>query len=108
MIGHKVTVTIDRPLGSTHPRYHDMIYPINYGYVEGIFASDGYEQDAYILGIDIPLATFSGIVIAVIHRYDDIEEKWVVAPANKLFTIEDIRKATEFTEKYFDIDIRMK
>ena len=48
MIGDIVTVTIDRPLGSYHPEYKDMYYPINYGYIEGIIAPDGEEQDAYV------------------------------------------------------------
>ena len=37
-------------LGSYHPEHKDMYYPINYGYVEGVLAPDGEEQDAYILG----------------------------------------------------------
>ena len=47
MIGTVVKVTVDRPLGSYHPEHKDMYYPINYGYVEGIIAPDGEEQDAY-------------------------------------------------------------
>ena len=52
VIGRTVTVTVDRPLGSYHPEHKNMYYPINYGYVEGIMAPDGEEQDAYILGVD--------------------------------------------------------
>ena len=55
MLSKMVTVKIDRPLGSAHPDYPDMIYPVNYGYVEGIIAPDGEEQDAYVLGVDEPL-----------------------------------------------------
>lgn len=29
-----------------------MYYPINYGYIEGVMAPDGEEQDAYILGVN--------------------------------------------------------
>ena len=54
MIGRKVKVTVDRPLGSRHPEYTDMVYPVNYGYIAGIIAPDGEEQDAYILGVDHP------------------------------------------------------
>lgn len=35
LIGKIVTVTVDRPLGSYHPKHKDMYYPINYGYIEG-------------------------------------------------------------------------
>ncbi len=48
-------VVVDRPLESYHPQYKDMYYPINYGFVEGIIAPDGDEQDAYILRIDVPV-----------------------------------------------------
>ena len=38
IIGTQVNITIDRPLGSSHPKLSDLIYPVNYGYVEGIIA----------------------------------------------------------------------
>ena len=103
MIGRIVTVTIDRPLGSCHPKHPDIYYSVNYGYIEGIIAPDGEEQDAYILGVDIPLQTFTGEVIAVIHRKDDVEDKWVVAPEGMTFSQEEIEELTRFQERYFDI-----
>lgn len=105
MIGKKVTVMVDRPLGSYHPEHKDIYYPVNYGYIEGIIAPDGEEQDAYILGIDEPVETFTGIIIAVIHRNDDVEEKWVVAPEGVTFSKEEIWKQVEFQEQYFDSEI---
>ncbi len=68
-------------------------------------APDGEEQDAYILGVEFPQQEFIGKVIAIIHRYDDIEEKWVVAPIDMTFTIEEIRKQVHFQEQYFNIKI---
>ena len=41
IIGKTVKGIIDRPLGSCHPQFPNMVYPINYGYVEGIIAGDG-------------------------------------------------------------------
>ncbi|MBR2730749.1 MAG: inorganic diphosphatase [Clostridia bacterium] len=102
MLGQKVRVTVDRPLGSCHPQHENLYYPINYGYIEETLAPDGEAQDAYILGVDQPLAEFEGIVIAVIHRTDDIEEKWVVAPEETSFTKEEIENAVRFQEQYFD------
>ena len=107
MIDKTVTVTVDRPLGSYHPKHPDIYYPINYGYIEGILAPDGEEQDAYILGVDIPVETFTGTVIAIIHRFDDVEEKWVVAPEGMTFTKAEIETLTRFQEQYFDSEIRM-
>jgi len=101
MIGKIVTVTVDRPLGSYHPEYNDLYYPINYGYVEGIIAPDGEEQDAYILGISEPVDKFTGKVIAVIRRKDDVEEKWVVCPENMSFTKDEIADKVRFQEQYF-------
>lgn len=106
VIGRIVKVIVDRPLGSYHPKYKDMYYPINYGFVEGVIAPDGEEQDAYILGIDVPLKEFVGKVIAIIHRYDDVEEKWVVAPEDTSFTKDEIMKQVEFQEKYYKSEVR--
>lgn len=55
-----------RPLGSCHPEHKDMHYPVNYGYVEGIIAPDGEEQDVYILGVYEAVEKFTRKVIAII------------------------------------------
>lgn len=107
MIGHMVTVVVDRPLGSRHPRHRDILYPVNYGYIPGIMAPDGEEQDAYILGPGEPVKEFVGRVIAIIHRFDDVEEKWVVAPEGASFTREEILAQVAFQEQYFQSEIRM-
>ena len=108
MIGAIVTVTVDRPLGSYHPEHKDMYYPVNYGYIKGITAPDGEEQDAYILGVDKPVSKFTGKVIAIVHRYNDVEEKWVVAPEGKVFSAEEIKEQIAFQEQYFQSEVRMK
>lgn len=102
MIGKIVTVTVDRAMGTYHPEYPDMYYPVNYGYIKGIIAPDGEEQDAYILGVDHPVKTFTGKIIAIIRRNDDIEEKWVVAPEKSSFSKDDIIEKTFFQEQYYD------
>jgi inorganic pyrophosphatase len=84
-----------------------MIYPINYGYVEGEIAGDGEWQDAYVLGTDKPIKSISGTVIARIHRENDVEDKLVVAPEGVTFTAEEIIRLTEFQEKYFNITLKM-
>ena len=107
MIGKIVKVIVDRPLGTFHPKYKDIFYSVNYGFIPGIIAADGEEQDAYILGIDEPVAEFTGKVIAIIHRFDDVEEKWVVSAENISFSKSEIEKLVYFQEKFFDIEIRM-
>ena len=107
MIGKVVKVIVDRPLGSYHPTHKDIYYPINYGYIEGIIAPDGEEQDAYILGVHTPVKEFTGKVIAIIHREDDIEEKWVVVPDDMNFSKEEIMEQVRFQEQYFKSSIKM-
>jgi inorganic pyrophosphatase len=107
MIGSIVTVTVDRPLGSYHPEHPELYYPINYGFIEGILAADGEEQDAYILGVYEPVAEFTGRVIAIIHRENDVECKWVVAPEGACFTREEIKELTLFQEQYFNSEISL-
>ncbi|MDE7295054.1 MAG: inorganic diphosphatase [Oscillospiraceae bacterium] len=107
MLGEIVKVTVDRPMGSYHPEYRDMYYPINYGYIEGIIAPDGEEQDVYILGVNEAVSEFTGKVIAVIHRLDDVEDKWVAAPEGTAFTEEEIRTLTYFQEQYYKSEIIM-
>lgn len=107
MIGSTITVTVDRPLGTYHPKHNDIFYTINYGYVENLIALDGEEQDAYIIGVDTPVESFTGKVIAVIHRLNDVEDKLVIAPKNSTFTKEEIFELVSFQEKFFDIEIIM-
>lgn len=42
------------------------------------------------LGVDEAVEKFTGTIIAIVHRNDDIEEKWVVAPEGMSFTKEEI------------------
>lgn len=104
-IGDEIEVIIDRPVGSYHPDYKNLYYPINYGYVEGIIAHDGEEQDVYLLGIKEPIDKYKATIIAVIHRLNDVEDKWVAAPKGLTFSIEEIRTLTYFQEQYFEIEI---
>ena len=46
-------------------------------------------------------------MIAIIHRFDDVEEKWVVAPEKVSYTKEEIEKMVHFQEQYFQSEIRM-
>lgn len=105
MIGAVVTVTVDRPMGSFHPEHKDIFYPINYGYIKGVIAPDGEEQDAYILGVDKPVEKFTGKIIAIIHRLDDSEDKWVVCPENMTYSKEEIAQLVKFQEQFFKTEI---
>ena len=100
--GKMVDILIDRPLGSSSPEKHtDMIYPVNYGYVPDIFSADGEEADVYLLGVSQPVEKYKGRVIAVIHRLDDVEDKWIAAPTGATLPPDEIEKAVNFQVEVF-------
>lgn len=41
-------IVIDRPAGSTHPHYPNLVYPIDYGYLDGTTTVDGGGLDCWI------------------------------------------------------------
>lgn len=102
-LGKTVRVMVDRPVGYRHG---DILYPVNYGYIPGLMAADGEEQDAYILGVTEPLDVFDGQVIAVVCRRDDCEDKLVVAPVGQRYHQGEIARAVHFQEQFFDTRIR--
>ncbi|MDD3016477.1 inorganic pyrophosphatase [Pseudolactococcus chungangensis] len=100
-----LAVTIDRPVGFNH---HGTIYPVNYGYVAEVIGGDGEAQDVYILTEDDkPLESFIGQLIAVVHRADDVETKWVVTDFGKSYIADDIMTRIAFMEQYFESTIEM-
>lgn len=105
IIGQTVRVEIDRPLGSVHPKYPNLYYPINYGFVPGVLGGDGAEQDIYLLGVCEPVKTYLCRVIGVIHRLDDVEDKWVCAPEGMTFSREEILEQTAFQEQFFHSEL---
>lgn len=96
-----VTIEIDRPLNSKHPKY-SFVYGLNYGYIPNTISGDGEELDAYILGISEPLQEFTGRCIAVIHRLNDDDDKLIVVPDGQNFSNEEIEKLVNFQEKWFE------
>lgn len=98
-LGKKVTVKIDRPLGTNHPK-HGFMYMVNYGFIPNTISGDGEELDAYILGVFEPVEYFEGEVIAIIHRTND-DDKLVVVPSGKKYSNEAIIALTEFQERFF-------
>ena len=104
-LGKTVTISIDRPMGSIHPKHDNILYPINYGYIPGILGGDGKELDVYLLGVDVPVSEFTGKIIGIVHRHNDEEDKLVMAPEGTSFTAEEIADAVRFQEQYYDSEI---
>ena len=99
-IGKVIKMKIDRPLGSIHPK-HGFIYPVNYGYIEGVISGDGEELDCYLLGVFNPVEEYEGKCIAVLHRLDDNDDKLIVVPLDKEYDARQIDALVEFQEQYF-------
>ncbi len=106
-LGVKVEVTMDRPLGTKHPK-HDFVYEVNYGFVEGVKAPDGEDLDAYFLGVAEPLEKSEGEVIAIIHRKNNDDDKLVVVPEGMNFTDDEIMKQVHFQEQWFESEVIRK
>jgi inorganic pyrophosphatase len=66
-------ITIDRPKGSAHPRFPDLIYPIDYGYINETKSQDGQGIDVYC-GDDETLGIV-GIICTVDNMKKDSEVK---------------------------------
>ncbi len=95
-----VSVKIDRPIGSRHPKY-DYIYPVNYGYVPNTISGDGEELDCYVLGVFEPLKEFDGKCIALIHRVNDNDDKLIIVPKDRKMDNKEIEALIEFQERFF-------
>ena len=104
-LGKTVKIVIDRPLGSSHPKFPELIYPVNYGYIPGTVGGDGEEIDVYLLGVNKPVSEYTAKIIGVIYRRDDAEQKLVAAPEGVVMHQGEIAEAVHFQEKYFKAEI---
>lgn len=104
-LGKTVRISIDRPIGSAHPKYKSLIYPINYGFISNVWSEDGEELDVYLLGVDKPKKEFTGKIIGIVYRKDDIEDKLVMAPEGMKFTQNEIAEQVYFQERYYEIEV---
>lgn len=100
-LGKEVSIEIDRPLGTRHPK-HGFMYMLNYGFIPNTISGDGEEIDAYLVGEFEPVEKSDGKVIAIIHRINDDDDKLIVSKEGKEYSDDAIRALTEFQEKFFE------
>lgn len=85
LLGERLSVCVDRPLGSAHPLFpHGEPYAVTYGFLPGTRSGDGEPIDAHLVGWPAPIergAAVDGAVIALVVREDDDEDKLIVVPA---------------------------
>ena len=65
-------LTIDRPRGARHPAHASIIYPMDYGYVNGAIGSDRENLDVFLGAANTGLA---GAIVSTDHRKGDREFK---------------------------------
>jgi inorganic pyrophosphatase len=72
-------ITIDRKMGSAHPSFEDILYPIDYGFLNYTMSADGQEVDVFVGTARTGLA---GAILATDHRRQDREIKllWNCSP----------------------------
>ncbi len=100
-LGKEVSIEIDRPLGTRHPK-HGFMYMLNYGFIPNTISGDGDEFDGYFGGDFEPVEKSDGKVIAIIHRINDDDDKLIVSKDGKEYSDDAIRALTEFQEKFFE------
>ncbi|RMF54284.1 MAG: hypothetical protein D6746_14540 [Bacteroidetes bacterium] len=64
--------TLDRPRRASHPRYPEIIYPIDYGYINGTLGTDGEAIDLFVGTVDLGLV---GLLLTHDYRRHDRECK---------------------------------
>ena len=105
-LGKTVSIKIDRPIGYIHKKEnYSLTYPINYGYIPGVLGGDGEELDVYLLGVDIPVSDYTGKIIGIVYRKNDVEDKLIMAPDGIEFTQNEIKEQIYFQEQYYETEI---
>lgn len=97
MLGKYVRVRVTNPIRSVN-RQFGFTYQLNFGAVEGKKRYDTVSSGAYIMGINHPVRTFDGRVIAIIKRNDGSPAVYVVAPKSMRFISYQIEDAIAFAE----------
>ena len=72
-LANRCAVIVDRPKGSAHPGYPSLVYPLDYGYLEGTRSADGGGIDMWVGSLGQRVVT--GILCTVDLRKGDAEIK---------------------------------
>ena len=108
-LGKTVRIEIDRPIGYIHKKEkYTLVYPINYGYIPGVFGGDGEELDVYLLGVSEPVKEYTCKIIGAVIRKNDVEDKLIAAPDGINFTADEAYEMIKFQEQWYDMKIRME
>ena len=87
------SIVIDRPKGSPHPRYPEVIYPLDYGYLEGTTSADGDGTDVWLGSLNTIAKTLTGILCTFDTLKHDAEIKLLIGCTGEdLQLIQDFHK----------------
>lgn len=101
-LGKVINVIVEHTIGEPHSLYPDIQYLCNYGYVEEVLKNEGEFQNAYIYGVDEPINSFEGIVIAIIYRKGFDDAQWVVSKVGQTIKHDEIKKLVGFQEQFYE------
>ena len=104
MLGKFVKVRVTSPMYSYNKRF-GFRYALNYGLVEGGAMPKNTVRGAYIMGINHPVRSFDGRVIAVVRRKNGKGVVWVVAPKSTRFINNEVKEAIRFAENEDDYQL---
>ena len=93
-------IVIDRPKGSTHPRFTEIVYALNYGYLDGTTSTDGEGLDVW-LGSD-PAQKLDAVICTVDLDKGDAEMKLMVG-----CTAEEKAYIERFYNEYTDMGAKI-
>lgn len=106
ILNKKITIEIDRPIGTLHPKRENVYYPINYGFVPGLMGGDDEEQDVYVIDSNVVKTSSEVKIIGIVIRLNDVESKWIGVEDEKLsYTINEIESIINFQEQYYEVII---
>lgn len=106
MLGKYVRVRVTKPIHSRSEQY-GFEYGLNFGVMEGGKQFDSKDvHGAFIMGINRPVRSFDGRVIALLRREGEDGYFIVVAPKSTRFIDNQIREAVAFaqTDKPFSVE----
>jgi inorganic pyrophosphatase len=86
---HSNRIIVERPKGNPHPRYPEIVYPLDYGYLENTTAGDGDGIDVWMGSLESK--TLTGILCTFDRIKSDAEIKLLIGCTN-----EDVQNIRNF------------
>jgi inorganic pyrophosphatase len=94
------SIIIDRPKASRHPRYPEVIYPLDYGYLEGTTSADGNGTDVWLGSLNTVDKMLTGILCTFDTLKHDAEIKLLIG-----CTEEDVQIIQDFHREMYTLYI---